>query len=126
MKISYKTKDMSMTRAIEDYADKKFSAMDRFIDQNDQSVLCEVELGKTTRHHKSGDFFRAEINLHIAGKDLYAASEKEDLYFAIDEVKDEIIQQITSHRNKTTTLMRKGALQIKNMVREWTPRRWRK
>ncbi len=126
MKISYKTKDMEMTPAIQEYADKRLSALDRFVAQDDESVLCVVELGKTTKHHKSGDVFRAEVSLHIAGKDLYAVSERDDLYVAIDEVRDEIVRQVTSHRDKTTTLMRRGAAQIKNMVRGFDPRNWGK
>ena len=126
MKISYKTKDMEMTSAIEEYADKRLSALDRFVSPQDESVSCVVELGKTTRHHKSGDFFRAEVNLHIAGRDLYAVSEKDDLYAAIDEVKDEIVQQVTSYRDRSETMFRRGALQVKNMMKGLDPRNWRK
>ncbi len=126
MNISYKTKDMEMTPAIQEYADKRLSALEKFVSRNDESVSCVVELGKTTRHHKSGDVFRAEVQLHIAGRDLYAVSEKDDLYAAIDEVKDEIVQQVTSYRDKSTTLVRKGALRIKNMMKGFDPRNWRK
>lgn len=126
MKISYKTKDMEMTPAIQEYADKRLRALDRFVSRDDESVSCVVEMGKTTRHHKSGDVFRAEVKLHIAGRDLYAVSERDDLYVAIDEVKDEIVRQVTSYRDKSTTLMRRGASQIKNMIRGFDPRNWRK
>lgn len=126
MRISYKTKDMEMTPAIQEYADKRLAALDRFVSRDDESVMCVVELGKTTRHHKSGDVFRAEVKLHIAGRDLYAVSERDDLYVAIDEVKDEIVRQVNSYRNKSNTLMRRGASQIKDMIRGFDPRNWRK
>jgi ribosomal subunit interface protein len=93
------------------------SAFDKLVSPGDESIKCNVEVGKTTRHHKSGDIFRAEINLHTAGKDFYAVSEKGDLYAAIDEVKDEISRALVHHKGKSTTLMRKGAATVKNILR---------
>jgi putative sigma-54 modulation protein len=116
MKKNVKATNIELTPAIDDYLDRRFSAFDRFI-KEDSAATCLVEVGKTTKHHKSGDVFRAEVNLTISGKNFYAFSEKDDLYAAIDEVKDEIVYQLSSYKDKTMTLMRKGALKVKNMVR---------
>ena len=117
MKKNIKATNIELTQAITDYLDKRFDTFDKFISADDESVLCDIEVGKTTHHHKSGDIFRAEVNLHIPGKDFYASSKKEDLYSAIDEVKDEITRAIKSHKSKNTTLARKGALRFKNILR---------
>jgi len=118
MKYSTKATGIELTPAISDYCDKRFSAFDRFVSSlSPDAVKCEVEVGKTTQHHKSGDVFRAEVNLHIEGKNFYAVSEKDDLYAAIDEVKDEIVRQITADKDKTMTVMKKGALRIKEMLK---------
>jgi putative sigma-54 modulation protein len=124
MNINILAKNMELTPAIRDYVEKKVGSFDRFISASDESVICDVEVGKTTRHHKQGEYFRAEINLHIAGKNLYTVSEKDDLYAAIDEVKDEMIRSITTYNNKKTTLFRKGAWKIKNMLKglDWRNR----
>ncbi len=108
--------NIEITPAISDYVEKKFSAFDRFA-QDPNSALCNVEVGKTTKHHKHGDVFRAEVNLRISGKNFYAVSEKDDLYAAIDQVKDEILREITSEKDRSTTLMRRGALKFKNMIK---------
>jgi N-ethylmaleimide reductase len=60
--------------------------------------------GKISKHHKSGDIFRAEIRAIVDGQDYYAVSEAEDLYVAIDEVKDEIVHKLTSKKKKTMRL----------------------
>jgi putative sigma-54 modulation protein len=112
-----KATNITLTPAIDEYIDKKFSTFDRFIHASDTSAKCSIEVGKTTLHHKSGDVFKAEVNLHTAGKNFYAVSEKDDLYAAIDEVKDEIVRQITAHKDKSTTLMKKGALKVKNALK---------
>lgn len=117
MRHNTKTTNIELTPAISDYLDKRLSALDKFISPDDESAHCQVEIGKTTRHHKQGDVFKAELNLHIAGKNLYANAEKDDLYAAIDEVKDEMVRQITQHKDKNTTLTRKGALAIKNIIK---------
>lgn len=124
MNKNIKATNIEITPAISDYLEKRLSAFDRFIPADDTSAMCQVEVGKTTKHHKSGDFFKAEVNLRVSGKNFYAVSEKEDLYAAIDEVKDEIVYQMTSEKDKSMTLMRKGALRFKNIIKglgDWGP-----
>lgn len=117
MKSKIQATNIELTEAIANYVDKKFSAFDKFVDPSDESAICDIEVGKTTDHHRSGDIFRAEVNLHIAGKDLYAAAKKDDLYAAIDEVKDEMVRLLKSHKGKEITLARRGAAKIKSMLR---------
>lgn len=117
MHYNVKTTNIEMTPAISDYLDKRLSAFDKLVSPGDESIKCNVEVGKTTRHHKSGDIFRAEINLHTAGKDFYAVSERSDLYTAIDEVKDETVRLITQHKDRNVTLMRRGAATVKNILK---------
>lgn len=116
MRKNIKGTNIDITPAIADYIDKRFGAFDRFVN-NDPSALCDVEVGVTSRHHKSGDIFKAEVNLRFSGQTFYAVSEKNDLYAAIDEVKDEVVRSITSHKDRSATLMRKGALKIKNIIK---------
>jgi len=116
MQKNIKATNIEITPAISDYIDKKFSAFDRFT-QGDESALCDVEVAKTTQHHRQGDVFKAEVNLHTAGKNFYAAIEKDDLYAAIDLVKDEVVRALTTHKDKGISLMRKGALKMKNALK---------
>lgn len=124
MNNNIQAKGIELTPAIREYVLKRIESLEKFVPQNDQSVKCEFEVGKTTHHHKQGDFFRAEIKLHISGKDFYAVSEKDDLYAAIDMVRDEIVQALTTHKDKKITLFRKGASRIKDMMKglDWRNR----
>jgi putative sigma-54 modulation protein len=115
MKINVKATNITLTPSISDYIDKKLGMLEKFFEGRE--VLASVEVGKTTRHHKSGDFFRAEIHLTAGGEDYYSVSETDDLYASIDEVKDEIAQIITSSRNKSMSLVRRGGAQIKNIMK---------
>ncbi|MEX1028341.1 MAG: ribosome-associated translation inhibitor RaiA [Candidatus Paceibacterota bacterium] len=114
--------NIDLTDAITDYLDKKLAKLSaKLIDPNDESAVCDVDLGKKSEHHKNGEIFRAEFNLHIAGKDMYAEAEEIDLYAAIDEARDELERQLKSHQKKRTTLIRKGGKKLKDMIRGWNP-----
>lgn len=111
---------MELTSAISDYLSKRLSALDKFVDPTDDSAMCYVEVGKVSHHHKSGDVFRAEINLHLGGKSFRAEAEESDLYAAIDVVKDEMIAELRTHKTKQHNLLRRGGQKIKQMFKQWT------
>jgi putative sigma-54 modulation protein len=119
-----KTTGLEMTPAIGSYIDEKLSNIERFINATDESsVIADLEIGKTTEHHKSGEIFKAELNLQIAGQLLRAVATKEDLYAAIDEIKDEMIMQINTSHKKKNTMIRKGGRAVKNLLRGIYPRK---
>jgi putative sigma-54 modulation protein len=116
MSINIKATNIELTSAIEEYVNDRLARIDKFIKEG-ESANIYVEVGKTTNHHKQGDYFRAEINMEISGKKFYTFSEKEDLYNAIDNAKEEIIRQITSKKDRKQTLFKRGALRIKRMIK---------
>lgn len=116
MKINTKATNISLTPSISEYVEKKINMLEKFFAGSDE-VLVSVEVGKVTRHHKSGDIFRAEIQIVDGGEVYYAAAETEDLYSSIDEVKDEVISSMTSKKKKAVRLVRKGGAQIKNLLK---------
>lgn len=117
MNIKIRSINFEITPTIDDYVSKKISSLDKFLEVSDGSI-CEVEIGRTTKHHNSGDIFRAEINLTQPGaKQVYAVAEEEDLYTAIDIVRDEAERAIVSRKTKSDTLFRRGASQIKDLIK---------
>jgi len=117
MRINEKGTNMQITSEIKDYLYKKLAHLEKFINQNDESVLCEVELGKISAHHNKGDVYRTEINLHIAGKNLRAVSEMDELFAAIDIAKDEMVRELQVNKDKKVSLMRRGGAKIKNLLK---------
>ncbi len=126
MKIKIRSKNFEITPAIFEYVNKKVSSLAKFLHLKDEA-LSEVEIGRTTTHHKSGDIFRAEINITEPGaKQIYAQAEEGDLYTAIDVVRDEAERNIVSKKNKYRTLFRKGATSVKNLLKRIDPRNFRR
>jgi len=118
MKYNVNTTGFPLTPAISDYLDKKISHLDKFIIPNlEESVMCYVEVGKTTNHHKTGDLFRAEFTIHIGGKSFRVSTEREDLYIAIDEALNEAAEELKSFKGKRNSLIKRGGAKIKSIIK---------
>jgi len=114
MEIIFKSKNFSLTPSIEDYIQKKISSLEKFLNNfNEQVIRCEMEVGKTTSRHRSGDIFRAEINLSVGGRMFRVESERDDLFAAVDEVRDELEQEVKKFKAKKETIFIRGARSIK-------------
>jgi ribosomal subunit interface protein len=119
MNINIKTSNISLTDAISDYTSKRLESVKQFL-ASDPTVRCDVELGRTTNHHKNGDIFRAEIHITGKDKDFYASAEEVDLYKAIDMVRDEIQREVRSEKSRKISLLRRGGAKIKNLIKGLT------
>lgn len=116
LKKHVKATNMELTEAISDYIDTKVDALKKFIGE-EVEALAKIEVGKTTNHHHKGDVFRAEINLTIKDKDYRAVVETSDLYAAIDDMKDEIIAEVSKAKRKHFHLLKKGHQKIKDFLK---------
>ncbi|MDQ5922318.1 MAG: putative sigma-54 modulation protein [Patescibacteria group bacterium] len=111
---------MELTEAIHDYVEKKVTNLGKLLSKMEEEgsdVLVNFEVGKSTNHHKSGEFFHTDCSINIKGKKFYASSDKEDLYEAIDDVKDSLFGEISQNKDKSLTLFHKGARKIKDMIK---------
>lgn len=94
-----KATNMELTPAIRDYVEEKLSHLDALL-PNDDSILFDVEVGKTTMHHQKGDVMRCEVNLQVPGELLRVEKTEEDLYKAIDKVKDHLAETIREWKGR--------------------------
>jgi len=117
MQIQLKATEIELTEQLKDYAEKKVLALSKYLSESNEEATASVELAKTTAHHRKGDVFRAEISLRSHGEQYYASSEKEDLYTAIDTVKDDILRELVSSKDKRISLVRRGGARIKNIIK---------
>lgn len=107
---------MDLTPAILEYVNKRISSLEKFV-KNGNAITGQVEVGKTTNHHKQGDVFRSEFALEINGESYYAQSETSDLYVAIDMTREEIFRKLTDNKDRKQTLFKRGAMSVKKMLK---------
>ena len=118
--IKIKTTGLELTPAIEDYARRKINMLERFLAHHAKEsgeLIFDVEIGKTTEHHRKGDVFRAEINFSAGGARLRSEAEKDDLYAAIDEAKDEMQEELQRDKRKVLHFLKRGGAAVKRMMR---------
>ena len=116
MTTNIKATGIDLTPAITDYVNKKIESIQKFVGA-DQDISIYVEVGKTTKHHKQGDYFKAEFDVKIEGESFFTSSEKSDLYKAIDDSKEEIIRRIMNFKKRKNTLFKRGSMSVKKMLK---------
>lgn len=114
MRVSLKGTNIKLLESTREYVDSKLIRMTgRFLVLDGESVVLEIEVGKTTKHHKTGPYFRAEANLSIGKKLLRAEAIGENLNEAIDLLEEELEREIKKFKERKRALMLKGARRLK-------------
>ncbi|MFA6018067.1 MAG: ribosome-associated translation inhibitor RaiA [Patescibacteria group bacterium] len=85
--------NIELTDPIREYVTEKVESLDRFTKRFDPCDVA-IEVGKTSDRHNKGDIFFAEIMVTIPGDVIRTHVEKDDLYAAIDEAKDDAKRKI--------------------------------
>jgi putative sigma-54 modulation protein len=98
MQTQIKSTKLEMTEAINDYIQKKVDMLDKLLGSF-PVLSCHFEIEKVSHSH-SGEIFRAEMNLNLNGELLRVEKTEEDMYRAIDNVKDHMEQVIIKFKDK--------------------------
>jgi putative sigma-54 modulation protein len=82
---------LEITPALHDYVTSKLERVTRHFDHViDVNVILSVEKLKQ----------KAEVTVHLPGKDIFVEAIDEDLYAAIDGLGDKLDRQIQKHKQK--------------------------
>ena len=116
METRIKTTDYQLVPEAEAYLQERLAMIEKLLDTDDTATRTDVELGRTTGH-KSGDEYYAEINLLVDGSSMRSTAHAENINAAIDEAKDEILNQLRKHKQFHRRMLRKGGAAFKRFVR---------
>jgi putative sigma-54 modulation protein len=87
---------LEVTPALREYVVNKLDRVTRHFDQVVViNVLLTVEKQKEKERRQ-----RAEVNLHVKGRDIYVEHASEDLYAAIDQLVDKLDRQVCRHKDR--------------------------
>ncbi|TDF34713.1 ribosome hibernation promoting factor [Alteromonadaceae bacterium M269] len=82
---------VEITEALRGYVSTKFEKLERHFDHiNNVHVILNVE--KLNQ--------KAEATLHVVGGEIFATSEHNDMYAAIDGLIDKLDRQVIKHKEK--------------------------
>jgi putative sigma-54 modulation protein len=94
MNLSVSGHHLEVTPAIRTYVQTKLERVNRHFDHViDAHVILTVE--KLMQ--------KAEVTLHVRGKDLHCESAQQDLYAAIDLLADKLDRQVLRYKDKMST-----------------------
>ncbi len=87
---------LEVTQALREYVLNKLSRVIRHFDQVvDVNVLLTVEKQKEKDRRQ-----RAEVTLHVKGREIFVEHSHGDLYAAIDELMDKLDRQVCRHKDR--------------------------
>jgi putative sigma-54 modulation protein len=127
LKLNIKGTNLKLDSLVYDYIQEKIGGLDKFIEKVDSVVQGWVEIGLITKHHQSGNIYRAEVQIRLPGKGVRSEATAKDVYLAIDMVKDELQQELKKYKEKEIAKDKRGARIFKKILR-FSPfaRLWRK
>ena len=120
MQINLQAKNMELTEAIKDYVFKKETNLGRLFakfEETGREINVSFEVSKNTNHHKSGAVFHADCLVNMKGEKFYGSADEEDLYQAIDKVKENLFREISKNKDRKQTLFKRGAMSVKKMLK---------
>lgn len=91
MQINLTGHHVEITDSLRNYVDTKFSKLERHFDHiSNVHVILNVE--KLAQ--------KAEATMHLSGAEVFASSENQDMYAAIDSMVDKLDRQVIKHKEK--------------------------
>jgi len=91
MQINLTGHHLDLTDALRNYVHEKFERLERHFDHiNNVHVVLEVDKVRQ----------KAEAKLNVNGGEIFATSEEEVMYAAIDSLVDKLDRQVIKHKEK--------------------------
>ena len=115
MKIALKTKNVSLTDAMQAYIEEKIQEQVGKILAKQQAAetVLALEVGRDTRHHRKGDVWVAKGTLRWGKEALRAESRGESFQEWVDFLEDELLREIKTMKGKQSAEERRGARRAK-------------
>jgi len=132
MKIIIKGIRVKLTQGLKNFIEEKIRGLEKFFKfkvKEDFEIKAFVEIGKLSKHHRTGDIFYAECQIFLPKKgvrfaaeredlklaicEVRFAAEREDLKLAICEVKDGLQDQLKKYRKAEMQKITRGKRRIK-------------
>lgn len=97
MTINIHAKEIELTDAIRSFVEEKFTSLEKF---TPKIMMIDVTIGMDTMHHQKGSIYTCAANVEIPGDLLRVERTAEDLYKAIDKVKDHLRETLAQRKER--------------------------
>lgn len=97
MVINIRTTDLELTDSIRSYVEEKMTSLEKFASD---AMQIDVNVGKDTNHHNKGEIFSCSATLQLTHDVVRVERTAEDLYKAIDKVKDHLRETLAQRKDR--------------------------
>lgn len=104
MIINLRATGCELTPALRQYVEEKFNALEKY---GTHLFQADVHVGKDSPHHNKGDVFTCSATIEMTGDVIKIERTADDLYKAIDKVKDHLRETLSQMKDKIIESHRK-------------------
>lgn len=114
MHVDIYSKGIELTDALREYVFDRMSHVQKYTERPDAEMHAYVEIKKNSGHHKTGtNAYHASARFVVDGHEYFAETSHEDMYAAVDTVRDHLYREIRDKKGKRESMFRRG----KNLFR---------
>ena len=130
MRVNIRQKNIEVTPALREYIEEKvIRTAEKFLQgqAGTDLPLLDVEVERTTAHHRKGDVYRVAAKLCAGTQCFYANAYNIDVRAACDLLEEELGREMYGRKNRISAIFRRAARVFKkNMRLDPAARFWRK
>ncbi len=104
MNITINATNIDLTSSLREHAEEKIGSLEKYFDN---IIKADIDIGKRSNHHQKGKIYYAEVNIKVPNKTLRVVKDAEDLYKAVDKVKDHFKIELQKMKEKMRDKNRK-------------------
>ena len=101
MQINITASELDLTEPLKKYINMHIGSLSKYLKRFDEDLIrAEVEVARTTQHHRHGNVYYAEVNLTLPGKLLRATQQGGDIRECVDKVRDILQREIEKYKDQ--------------------------
>jgi ribosomal subunit interface protein len=114
MNIQIKYTQFQSSPDIEKYAKDKISSLGKFLKRHEKEseITVFVELGRTTRRHRHGQIFFAEITIELKGEVIRTEHTDANIRIAVTRAKERMQEELQKYKGKHSWKSRINRLKV--------------
>jgi ribosomal subunit interface protein len=120
MRVTLRQKNFKITPAFCAYIEQKIvRPAARLLPGNQEGdlPLFDIDVERTTGHHRKGRVYRVAANITLGRKVISAEATDENPHAACDLLEEELKREIRGYKTKSRTLAHRGAQKVKGALR---------
>lgn len=107
--------NVSISEEIREYVGRHYKTFERFLDPMEDREI-DLVVSKVTAHERD-DMYRVEAQFMFRLGDFFATATAPDIMTGINEVKEELMREVTAMKGKKRTMIRRGAQKMKQIAK---------